>query len=515
MHAEEEENGQAKVAQWALVLAPLAAILFALCVDLKPGEPIVTYTAAVAMVMAVWWITGALPLAATSMLPLVLFPLLSIMPAKEVAPLYLTDITFLYMGGFLVALAMERWDLHRRMALRMMMVFGVRPRMLLLGFLAPTFAITMWITNSAATMMMLPIATSIIASLEEQIDARTVRKYAAGLYLGIAYSASIGGAATLIGTPTNLSFTRMLALSFPNAPEITFAQWFLFSFPTAIVLEAVLWIVLAWQFCPREMKVEIAPDTVCEHYRRLGPMSIAQKLLLAAFLSMACLWFTRAGFDIGSVSIPGWASLFPKPSYISDGTVAMSVALLLFLLPARDAAHPGARILDWDTAKRVPWDIVLLFGGGFALAQGFVKSGLSEWVGGELTGLGGLHPLVVVIAVTAAVCFLSELTSNVATAEMVLPILAALAVAIHVHPFLLMIPATLAASYAFMLPAGTPPNAIAYGTGKIQMGEMVRTGFILNLAGIVIVTLGAVLLGRAVFGVDLAQLPAWALPPGK
>jgi len=515
MHAEEEGNTQAKVAQWSLIIAPLVAIVFALTVDLKPGAPAATYTAAVAMVMAAWWITGALPLAATSMLPIVLFPLLSIMPAKEVAPLYLTDITFLYMGGFLVALAMERWDLHRRMALRLMMVFGVRPRMLLLGFLAPTFFISMWITNSAATMMMLPIATSIIASLEEQIEARTARRYAAGLYLGIAYSASIGGAATLIGTPTNLSFTRMLALSFPNAPEITFGQWFLFSFPTAIVLEAVLWLVLAWIFCPRGMKVDIAPDTVREHYRRLGPMTLAQKMLLASFVTMATLWFTRSGFDLGSVSIPGWAQLFPNPDFISDGTVAIAIALLLFILPARDPAAPGVRILDWNTAKRVPFDIVLLFGGGFALAQGFMKSGLSAWVGGELSALGGLHPLVVVIGVTAAVCFLSELTSNVATAEMVLPILAALAVAIHVHPFMLMIPATLAASYAFMLPAGTPPNAIVFGTGKIQMGEMIRTGFILNLAGILIVTVGVVVLGKAVFGVDLTELPAWATLPGQ
>lgn len=513
MYEAEEARNNPAVARWTLVLAPLIAIAFALTVDLKPGTPAVTHTAAVAFVMAVWWISGALPLAATSLLPLVAFPLLGILPAKDVAPLYLTDITFLYMGGFLVALAMERWDLHRRMALRMMMIFGVRPRMLLLGFLAPTFVLTMWITNSAATMMMLPIAGSIIASLEDQLGPKNVRRYAAGLYLGIAYSASIGGAATLIGTPTNLSFTRMLSLTFPNAPEVTFTQWFLFAFPTSVALEIVLWLVLAWLFCPKDLKAHVDPDTVRDHYRRLGPMTTAQKILLIAFLTMAVLWFTRVGFDLGSIAIPGWAQLFHKPDFISDGTVAIGIAFLLFLLPARDPARPADHILDWETAKRIPWDIVLLFGGGFALAQGFVKSGLSDWVGGELTLLGGLPPLLVVIAVAAAVCFLSELTSNVATAEMVLPILAALAIAIQVHPFLLMIPATLAASYAFMLPAGTPPNAIAFGTGKIQMREMVTTGFLLNIAGIVIVTGGAMLLGQWVFGIDLTQLPDWALPP--
>lgn len=509
MKLEEADSKGGGLARWSLVCMPILAVAFVFLVDLKPGEPHVTQTAAVALVMAVWWITGALPLAATSLLPLVLFPLLGIMQAKDVSELYLTDVTFLFMGGFLVALAMERWDLHRRMALWMMLGFGVRPRLLLLGFLAPTFFITMWITNSAATMMMLPIATSIVASLEDQVEHRSLRRYAAGLFLGIAYSASIGGAATLIGTPTNLAFSRMLTVVFENAPEVTFGQWFLFAFPTSIVLELVLWGVLCWIFCPPGMRVDLDPDTIRAEYRRLGPMTSAQKSLLIAFLSMALLWFTRAGFDFGAVKIPGWVTLFEQPKFISDGTVAMGVALLLFLAPARDGA--GSKLLDWDIARRLPWDVVLLFGGGFALAQGFVDSGLSQWFGEELSLVQGLPPIVVVCIVAFAVCFLSELTSNVATAEMVLPILAALAVALKIHPFLLMIPATLAASYAFMLPAGTPPNAIVYATGKIRMREMIGAGFLLNWAGIIIVTVCTAALGKLIFGADLTQLPDWAM----
>ncbi len=501
------------LARWALVVTPVVALAFGAFVDLVPGKPEATLTAAVAIVMATWWITGALPLAATSLLPLVLFPLMGIMDAKAVSMQYLSDVTFLFMGGFLVALAMERWDLHRRMALRMMLWFGVKPRLLLLGFLAPTFFITMWITNSAATMMMLPIAVSIVASLAEQLEAKMLRRFAAGLFLGIAYSASIGGAATLIGTPTNLAFVRTLSIVFPGAPEVTFSEWFLLAFPMALLLEIVLWGVLCVMSCPRGMKVEIDPGTIRAHYDALGPMTYAQKVLLAAFASMALLWFTRAGFDLGAVKIPGWAQLFPVPKYVSDGTVGMTIALLLFMIPARDGT--GAKLLNWDVARRLPWDVVLLFGGGFALAQGFVESGLSEWVGGELQLLGGLPPLVVVLLIATTVCFLSELTSNVATAEMVLPILGALAVVIGVHPFLLMIPATLSASFAFMLPAGTPPNAIVYATGKIKMREMIGAGFVLNWAGIVIVTGITALLGQAVFGLDLTQLPTWAVLGGN
>lgn len=510
------EGGDAvttRLERWALVLTPLFALAFALGVDLTPGRPEATQTAAVAIVMAVWWITGALPLAATALLPLVLFPLLGIMDAKSVSMQYLTDVTFLFIGGFLVALAMERWDLHRRMALRMMLWFGVKPRLLMAGFLAPTFFITMWITNSAATMMMLPIASSIVASLSEQIDPKPLRRFASGLFLGVAYSASIGGVATLIGTPTNLAFVRTLHIVFPNAPDVTFSQWFFFAFPMALLVEIALWVVLCVMACPRGMKADIDPATIRAHYDALGPMTYPQKMLMGAFVSMALLWFTRSGFDLGSVNIPGWSQLFPVPKYVSDGTVGMAVALVLFMTPSRDGK--GGKLLDWDVARRLPWDVVLLFGGGFALAQGFVTSGLSEWFGGELKGLGGLPPMLVVLVVATTVCFLSELTSNVATAEMVLPILGALSVAIGVHPFLLMIPATLAASFAFMLPAGTPPNAIVYATGKIRMREMIGAGFVLNWIGVVIVTGGTALLGQAVFGLDLTKLPEWGVLAGQ
>lgn len=341
------------------------------------------------------------------------------------------------------------------------------------------------------------------------MDRATIRRYAAGLFLGIAYSASIGGASTLIGTPTNLAFVRTLGIVFEGAPAISFNEWFFFAFPMAILLEAALWAVLCLLFVPKTLAVDIAPDTIRAHYEALGPMTYAQKVLLGAFALMATLWFTRAGFDFGSLKIPGWGQFFPEPKYISDGTVGMLVAIALFLIPARDGK--GGHLLDWEVARRLPWDVVLLFGGGFALSLAFVESGLSAWVGAELKLLEGTHPFVVLFVVAAVVCFLSELTSNVATAEMVLPILAGLSVALGVHPFLFMIPATLAASFAFMMPAGTPPNAIVYATGKIRMREMVSAGFVLNWAGIFIVTAITALLGQAVFGIDLTVLPEWAV----
>jgi sodium-dependent dicarboxylate transporter 2/3/5 len=494
----------------ALIILPLAVCgLFLLFADISPGQPLVTRTAAVAMLMAAWWITGAIPLAATALLPVALFPALGIMNAGDAAANYVNDIIFLYIGGFLVALAMQRWNLHRRIALGMLLLFGMKPRSLLLGFMAPTFFLSMFISNTATTMMMAPIALAVLADLEERGHPGVQRGFGVGLLLSIAYCASIGGMATLIGTPPNLSFARILEITFPGAPQISFAQWFLFGFPLALCMAGLLWGLIAWMYARGEGGA-FNRAVIADQYRALGPWTFEQRAMLTAFATLGVLWMTRADIDLGGIRIPGWSALFEQPEYLRDGTVAIAVASLLFLIPA--PSEPGKRLLDWDTAKGLRWDIVLLYGGGFALASAFVSSGLSAWLGEGMAGLGGMHPVLLVFALCLGISFLTELTSNTATTEMALPILAALAVGIGVHPLLLMLPATFACSCAFMLPVATPPNAIVFGAGNLSIAQMARTGFLLNLAAVVLITAATFLLGPWVFGIgDGGAMPEWAV----
>jgi sodium-dependent dicarboxylate transporter 2/3/5 len=272
----------------------------------------------------------------------------------------------------------------------------------------------------------------------------------------------------------------------------------------------VTWWWLGVFFGLKDLTFAVRSNVFRQEYNRLGPMSFGERIVLADFLGLAALWLTREGVDLGSVTLPGWSSLWPDSSLIDDGTVAIALALLLYWIPSR--RNPGERILDWATTQRLPWGIVLLFGGGFALAQGFVDSGLSAWLGNRMEGLSGLPPLWVVLAVCLLMTFLTELTSNTATTQMALPILAAVAVALQVNPLLLMVPATLSASCAFMLPVATPPNAIIFGTERIRSGDMARAGIILNLVGAILITLAIFLWGQTVMGIDAGQFPEWALP---
>jgi sodium-dependent dicarboxylate transporter 2/3/5 len=327
--------------------------------------------------------------------------------------------------------------------------------------------------------------------------------------LCIAYSASIGGMATLIGTPPNLSFVRIMQVTFPDAPHISFAQWFLFGFPLAVAMAGAMWLQLSWMYARGGEDQRIDRDVIVQQYRALGAWTFEQAVVLTAFILVGLLWMTRTGFDVGAVSLPGWSDLFEHGAYFGDGTVAIAVATALFLSPSRNEA--GKQLLDWETAKGLRWDIVLLYGGGFALASAFVSSGLSAWLGEGLSGLSGFHPVLVVFGVCFAISLLTELTSNTATTEMVLPILAALAVGIGVHPLLLMLPATFACSCAFMLPVATPPNAIIFGAGRVTVAQMVRTGFVLNFAAVVLITLATFLLGPLLTEGSLTEAPAWAV----
>ncbi|MCP5046255.1 MAG: SLC13/DASS family transporter [bacterium] len=477
---------------------PLLSLLFILLFDLSPGHPEITYTAAVAFLMALWWITETLPLAVTALLPLILFPAFGIMDGKAVSNEYVNHIIFIFIGGFMVALAMERWDLHKRLALRILMMFGIHPRFILLGFMVATAFLSMWISNTATTMMMLPIAIAIILKLDDVLGKERVRRFSIGVLLGIAYSASVGGIATLIGTPPNLVLLKVFSSSFPNEPEISFAKWFFFAFPISIVFLVIVWLVLSWIFC-REKGINVDKQIFADQYKALGPVSFEEKVVLIDFFILLLLWIFRADIRIGEFTIPGWSNLFPEAKFINDGTVSVTMAFLLFMIPSKNGSGNGGRIMDWKTAKKLPWDIVLLFGGGFALAGGFKAGGLSAWLGNQLVGLGSLHPVLIILCICLLITFLTELTSNLATAQIFLPILAALAVSMKVNPLLLMIPAILSCSCAFMLPVATPPNAIVFGSGRLHVSEMARVGILLNLIGALVITAAVLLLGRSIF----------------
>lgn len=495
---------RSKIGFFGVPAAALALLLFA---DLSPGRPEITRMAAVAVLMAGWWITEAVPIPVTALLPVALFPLLGILDGKVTASLYFNDTIFLFIGGFIFALAMQKWDLHRRIALRIILTIGSSPMRLLLGFMVSTWFLSMWISNTATTMMMIPMALAIIIHFKEQFGEETVATYAVGLLLGVAYSASIGGIATIIGTPPNLSFRRILTILFPEAPEISFVAWFMFALPLSLVFLLVCWGLLGRMFARDTGMEGQESDLFRREYDKLGRVGFEEGAVLVLFGLLVFLWMFRRDLFF----IPGWSRLLPNPDLAHDGTVAIVIAIILFLIPAR--SRPGERLMDWETAVKLKWGIVLLFGGGFALAGGFAESGLSAWLGGQLSAFADFSPIILVLATGTIITFLTELTSNAATIEMALPVLGSLAVAIEVNPLLLMVPATLSASCAFMLPVATPPNAIAFGTGELPMKDMIRAGIILNLIGIVLITAAIYLLGISALGIDLNVMPGWAVGP--
>ncbi|MEZ5197343.1 MAG: SLC13 family permease [Bacteroidales bacterium] len=466
-------------------------IIIFLCIvffgDLDPEHPEITFTLAIALLMAIWWITEVVPLAVTSLLPVVLFPLLGVMNGKDVSSAYFNHVIFLFIGGFIVALAMQKWDLHKRIALKILMITGVSPGRILLGFMLATAFLSMWISNTATTMMMVPILISIIQKLEEIIGKRNIQRYSIGLLLGVAYSASIGGIATLVGTPPNLSFARIFQIMFPSAPDISFANWFIYAFPITSIFFIIVWIYLYLLFRPTDRNwKDIDSKTFKEEYKSLGKTSFEEQIVFIVFIALALLWLFRSDITIGTFIIPGWANLFKHPEYINDGTVAILASIVLFVIPSLN--RKGKRIMDWKAAKGIPWNIVLLFGGGFALASGFKESDLSIWFGNQLSFVGEYHPFLIIMVICFVMTFLTELTSNTATTEMLLPILAGLSVSVEVNPLIFMLPATLSGSMAFMLPVATPPNAIIFGSGRLKVMDMARNGLILNLIGVIVIS---------------------------
>jgi len=476
--------------------------------DLDPEAPLMSRMEGVAGWMAIWWICEVVPLAVTALLPIILFPLLGIMDGKDVAPIYFNHVIFLFIGGFLVALAMQKWQLHRRLAIKILILFGSKPQNILLGFMVSTAFLSMWISNTATTMMMVPIAFSIIIKLEELIEKERLKKYTVGVFLGIAYSASIGGVSTLVGTPPNLSFARILMILFPNAPEITFTTWMMYALPISIIFLFIVWLIIKTFFAV-EGAAALDPELLKKEYAQLGRSSYEEKIVMISFTALAMLWIFRLDISAGNWVIPGWSRLLNYPTYINDGTVAIFIAVLLFVIPSKNGSQ---KILDWKTASNLPWHIVLLFGGGFAIASGFKETGLANWLGSQFQIFGSWSPILIIFCLCLFVTFLTELTSNTATAEILLPIIGGLAVAINMNPLILMIPTTVSCSFAFMLPVATPPNAIIFGTGRLKISDMARVGLWINILGATIISLSMLLLAEQVFNMDTMSAPQWAIP---
>ncbi len=443
--------------------------------------------------VAIWWITEALPIYVTALLPIILFPLTGGLSLTNTTASFGHKYIFLYIGGFVLAIAIEKWNLHKRIALSIINFVGTDVVRIIWGFMIATAFMSMWISNTATTVMMLPIGLAIIAQLRDNPETEENENVIFGkaLMLAIAYSASIGGIATLIGTPPNLVLAGVVKETY--GIEITFSKWVVFGLPISIVLLFVCWQYLvrfAFTFKQREFpggKAEIR-----NQLEGLGDMSFEEKVVLAVFIFTALAWITRS-FLIKQF-VPA----------IDDTIIAMVSAVTLFLLPAR---QNGERIINWEEAVRLPWGILLLFGGGMALAAGFQESGLANWIGGQITLLEGVSIILLVVLLIAAVNFLTEITSNLATTAMLLPILAPMALTIDVHPFLLMVSATVAASCAFMLPVATPPNAVVFGSGYLKIPDMVRTGIWMNLISILLLSSFVYFLLPVLWEFDVASFP--------
>jgi solute carrier family 13 (sodium-dependent dicarboxylate transporter), member 2/3/5 len=478
-----------------LVAGPVVLLLL-LLTPTPDGMSLAAWrTAAVGIFMAVWWITEAIPIPATALTPLVLFPLLGVMPVGATAAPFANPIIFLFLGGFILALAMERHQLHRRIALAVVRAIGVRPPAVIFGFMAATALLSMWVSNTATAVMMLPIGLSVVQLVRPAAgDGLMDSNFGVAMMLGIAYAASIGGLATLIGTPPNALLAAFMLESY--GVEVGFAQWMIVGLPLVIVALPVSWLVLTrFAFPIRIEEIPGGRTAMRAEYAKLGSASRAEIWIGGIFATTAVLWVVR---PLLSGWVPG----------LTDTGIAIGAALCTFVVPLD--LRRGEFLMDWRTAEKLPWGVLLLFGGGLALADAVTATGLAQWIGATLSALDAVPLLLVIMLVTAVVIFLTELTSNTATAAAFLPLIAPLAVGLGQNPLLLLVPAAIAASCAFMLPVATPPNAIVYGSGFVTIPQMVRAGTWLNLLFIFLITALAYSLVLLAFGVDIGVVPAWA-----
>lgn len=452
---------------------------------------------ALAAVMAGWWLTEAIPLAATSLLPLAALPLMEVSPFRAAAAPYADELIFLFGGGFMLGRAFEQSGLHRRVALMTLLGVGVRPGAVIAGIMGTTAAISLWVSNTATAIMMLPIALSLIALVEESIaankdkpegwDEKQVGKFSNALLLGLAYAASIGGMGTLIGTPPNLQFASNVQKLFNE--EFSFSRWLLIGLPIVAILLPVAWGLLVLVLY--RMKAKRIPggrEYMRREYRSLGPVKAPEVVTLAVFLAAVVFWIARE-------PLTGWLGI----KQLSDAGIAIIATLLLFIIPAdRRTREP---VLHAKDLEAIPWSILLLFGGGLSLAAAMKAASVDTYLGSLFAGLGGLPLPVLLLIIVASITLLSELASNTAVAATTLPILAAGAEGLGVHPYTLMIPAALAASCGFMLPVATPPNAIVFGAGRLSVREMAKAGLLMDVAAIAILALFFWMSGAALLGI--------------
>jgi len=471
--------------------------------------------AAISALTAIWWISTALPIGITSLVPAALLPLFGVMGGREVAPLYMHDLVLLFIGAFIIALGLERWGVHRRIALWIIARVGAGPRRLVLGFMLASAFLSFWINNTSTTLLMLPIGLAVISSVTGKAP-RAGDPFSVALLLGVAYSASVGGIATPVGTTPNQVFLGQFGERFPAAPAIAFGEWMLAWLPLVLIYLPLAWLLLTRVVLRVPAGAARGAEVIRAERRALGAMGFAEKAMAAVFVCTALLWITRADLDLGFVRIPGWvhlvlpASLEHPEKFITDATVATCMAGLCFLIPVRGQA--GVYLMDWKTANRLPWEVLLLLGAGFAIAGAFKSSGLDRLIGDQLGPLlRGQSSWVMVGGVVLLMATLTEITSNTATTAVLLPVLGQAALASGVSPLLFMLPATVAASCAFMLPVATPPNAVVFASGRVPSGSMARVGLALNLLMVVLVTVVMQLWVRRILDIDVG-LPGWAHP---
>ena len=499
-----------------------------LFISFWPGlglTPIQRSVAATTALTACLWVTVAIPVGAASLIPAALFPLLGVMGAKEAAPLYMNQLVLLFLGAVIIAIGLERWGVHKRIALAIVAKVGTsRPR-LVLGFMVASAFLSMWIANTATTLLMLPIALAVCGCMEGEGEKDD--KFSIALLLGIAYSASVGGMGTPVGTAPNQVFLGQFEEAFPSGPRISFGDWFMAWSPLVVIFVPTAWLLLTRVILPLKSSEStraaqtLGAQTVLAERAAQGSMNSAQVRMSALFAATALLWITRADLAFGEFRIPGWSRLFlgaeagdldwykQHKNDISDATVAMVMALLAFLIPS--GLRKSEALMDWRSASRLPWEVLLLLGGGFCIAKGFQVSGLDGEIGAALSPLlEGTSDWVVVAVVALFLSFLTEITSNTATTAVLLPVLAATATSAQLNPLLVMMPATIAASAAFMMPAATPPNAVVFSSRRITVPQMFRAGFLLNLWTVLLIVLVFQLWVRPLWGIE-SGLPEWAM----
>jgi len=474
----------------ALVSGPLAFIIMLLIgpPESMPSEAFSVL--AVTLWVAIWWITEAIPIAVTAMLPIILFPITGAVDLATTTSSFGHKYIFLYLGGFILAIAIEKWGLHKRIALSIIHIIGSNVNTIILGFMLATAFMSMWISNTATSVMMLPIGMAIVSQFKKNGDDKSYKMIGKALMLSIAYSASLGGIATLIGTPPNLVLAGILEETY--GVEISFVEWMKFGLPISIVLLFICWKYLTTK--AYNFKGMVFPGGKAEILLMkniLGKISYEERIVLWVFIGTALLWICRSLIQ----------KILPA---IDDTIIAMISATLLFMLPTKDK---NKRIINWKECVNIPWGIILLFGGGMALAKGFTETGLAEWIALQLTQLNGLTLILLILILVATVNFLTEITSNLATTAMLLPVLAPMALAFDLHPYMIMVSVTISASCAFMLPVATPPNAVVFGSGYLHIPDMIRTGVWMNIISIIIITLFTYYLLPVLWGIKPSGFP--------